>query len=118
MCCSREVHHRVKNNLQVISSLLTMQSLHVTDEKVKETLKDALDRIHSMGLVHQTLYERNLASNVDLATYFGKLAEALANSYSSGKGGVTVEVEVEGVPGPGTRRAAGACWPTKCCPMP
>jgi two-component sensor histidine kinase len=91
----QEVHHRVKNNLQVISSLLTMQSLHVTDEKVKETLKDALDRIHSMGLVHQTLYERNLASNVDLGTYFGKLAEALANSYSA-PGGVTVEVEVEG----------------------
>ncbi|CUW38506.1 Putative Signal transduction histidine kinase(Signal transduction histidine kinase, subgroup 2, dimerisation and phosphoacceptor domain,361-436;ATPase-like, ATP-binding domain,421-547) [Magnetospirillum sp. XM-1] len=92
----QEVHHRVKNNLQVISSLLTMQSLHVTDEKVKETLKDALDRIHSMGLVHQTLYERNLASNVDLGTYFGKLAEALAGSYSASPGGVTVEVEVEG----------------------
>ncbi|BAE52721.1 sensor histidine kinase [Paramagnetospirillum magneticum] len=92
----QEVHHRVKNNLQVISSLLTMQSLHVTDEKVKETLKDALDRIHSMGLVHQTLYERNLASNVDLGTYFGKLAEALAGSYASSPGGVTVEVEVEG----------------------
>lgn len=92
----QEVHHRVKNNLQVISSLLTMQSLHVTDEKVKATLKDALDRIHSMGLVHQTLYERNLASNVDLGTYFGKLAEALANSYSTTPGGVTVEVEVEG----------------------
>ncbi|KIL99778.1 signal transduction histidine kinase [Paramagnetospirillum magnetotacticum MS-1] len=93
----QEVHHRVKNNLQVISSLLTMQSLHVTDEKVKATLKDALDRIHSMGLVHQTLYERNLASNVDLGTYFGKLAEALAGSYSSSPGGVTVEVEVEGI---------------------
>ncbi|WP_152427033.1 sensor histidine kinase [Paramagnetospirillum caucaseum] len=92
----QEVHHRVKNNLQVISSLLTMQSLHVTDEKVKATLKDALDRIHSMGLVHQTLYERNLASNVDLGTYFGKLAEALAGSYSTTPGGVTVEVEVEG----------------------
>jgi two-component sensor histidine kinase len=92
----QEVHHRVKNNLQVISSLLTMQSLHVTDEKVKETLKDALDRIHSMGLVHQTLYERNLASNVDLGTYFGKLAEALAGSYCATPGGVTVEVEVEG----------------------
>lgn len=92
----QEVHHRVKNNLQVISSLLTMQSLHVTDEKVKATLKDALDRIHSMGLVHQTLYERNLASNVDLGTYFGKLAEALAGSYASSPGGVTVEVEVEG----------------------
>lgn len=92
----QEVHHRVKNNLQVISSLLTMQSLHVSDEKVKATLKDALDRIHSMGLVHQTLYERNLASNVDLGTYFGKLAEALAGSYAAAPGGVTVEVEVEG----------------------
>lgn len=94
----QEVHHRVKNNLQVISSLLTMQSLHVRDEVARNTLKDALDRIHSMGLVHQTLYERNLAANVDLASYFGRLAEALAGSYGGGKGGagVTVEVEVSG----------------------
>ncbi|MDO8608444.1 MAG: histidine kinase dimerization/phosphoacceptor domain -containing protein [Phaeospirillum sp.] len=92
----QEVHHRVKNNLQVISSLLTMQSLHVADNTARETLKDALDRIHSMGLVHQTLYERNLASNVDLGIYFGRLAEALVSSYGSGKGGVTVHVDVTG----------------------
>jgi len=92
----QEVHHRVKNNLQVISSLLTMQSLHVRDEVARNTLKDALDRIHSMGLVHQTLYERNLAANVDLGAYFGRLAEALAGSYGSGKGGVTVEVDASG----------------------
>jgi two-component sensor histidine kinase len=92
----QEVHHRVKNNLQVISSLLTMQSLHVGDETARATLKDALDRIHSMGLVHQTLYERNLAANVDLGVYFGRLAEALVGSYGSGKGAVTVQVEVEG----------------------
>jgi len=92
----QEVHHRVKNNLQVISSLLTMQSLHVRDEVARNTLKDALDRIHSMGLVHQTLYERNLAANVDLGAYFGRLAEALAGSYGSGKGGVTVQVDASG----------------------
>ncbi|CAA7621368.1 Signal transduction histidine kinase [Candidatus Terasakiella magnetica] len=93
----QEVHHRVKNNLQVISSLLTMQLLHVSDDTARTSLKDALDRIHSMGLVHQTLYERNLAAKVDLGVYFGKLAEALVTSYGIGKGGVTVEVEVEGV---------------------
>ncbi|CCG41771.1 sensor histidine kinase [Magnetospirillum molischianum] len=92
----QEVHHRVKNNLQVISSLLTMQSLHVRDEVARNTLKDALDRIHSMGLVHQTLYERNLAANVDLGAYFGRLAEGLASSYGSGKGGVTVQVDASG----------------------
>jgi two-component sensor histidine kinase len=92
----QEVHHRVKNNLQVISSLLTMQSLHVRDDVARNTLKDALDRIHSMGLVHQTLYERNLAANVDLGAYFGRLAEALAGSYGTGKGGVTVQVEATG----------------------
>lgn len=92
----QEVHHRVKNNLQVISSLLTMQSLHVGDDAARQTLKDALDRIHSMGLVHQTLYERNMAANVDLGIYFGRLAEALVSSYGSGKGGVTVSVDVTG----------------------
>lgn len=92
----QEVHHRVKNNLQVISSLLTMQSLHVGDDTARATLKDALDRIQSMGLVHQTLYERNLASNVDLGVYFGRLAEALVGSYGQGQGSVSVQVEVEG----------------------
>jgi len=92
----QEVHHRVKNNLQVISSLLTMQSLHVTDEATRGTLKDALDRIHSMGLVHQTLYESNTAARVDLGTYFGKLAEGLAGSYATSRGAVTVQVEVTG----------------------
>jgi two-component sensor histidine kinase len=92
----QEVHHRVKNNLQVISSLLTMQSLHVGDDRARATLKDALDRIQSMGLVHQTLYERNLASNVDLGVYFGRLAEALVGSYGQGQGSVSVQVEVEG----------------------
>lgn len=92
----QEVHHRVKNNLQVISSLLTMQSLHVRDDVARNALKDALDRIHSMGLVHQTLYERNLAANVDLARYFGRLAEALAGSYGLGRDGIVVEVEASG----------------------
>jgi two-component sensor histidine kinase len=49
-----------------------------------------------MGLVHQTLYERNLAANVDLGVYFGRLAEALVGSYGSGRGGVTVQVDVAG----------------------
>ena len=92
----QEVHHRVKNNLQVISSLLTMQSLHVNDDTARATLKDALDRIHSMGLVHQTLYERNLAANVDLGIYFGRLAEALVGSYGPGKGSVAIQVDVTG----------------------
>lgn len=92
----QEVHHRVKNNLQVISSLLTMQSLHVNDDVARATLKDALDRIHSMGLVHQTLYEHNVAASVDLGTYFGRLAEALAGSHQLGTGGVTIQVNVDG----------------------
>ncbi|RAU23162.1 histidine kinase [Paramagnetospirillum kuznetsovii] len=92
----QEVHHRVKNNLQVISSLLTMQLLHVKDKAARDTLKDALDRISSMGLVHQTLYENNMAANVDLGVYFGRLAEALVGGFSSRKGGVTVQVDVSG----------------------
>lgn len=92
----QEVHHRVKNNLQVISSLLTMQLLHLKDEAARDALKDALDRIASMGLVHQTLYEHNLAANVDLGTYFGRLAEALVSGYAARKGSVTVQVNASG----------------------
>ncbi|CAA7612929.1 sensor histidine kinase [Magnetospirillum sp. SS-4] len=92
----QEVHHRVKNNLQVISSLLTMQSLHADSDAARDTLRDALDRIHSMGLVHQTLYERNMAANVDLGVYFGRLAEALVGGHGPSGGGVTVSVDVTG----------------------
>jgi two-component sensor histidine kinase len=92
----QELHHRVKNNLQVISSLLTMQSLRIEDKVAQATLKDALDRIHSMGLVHQTLYQRNEAASVDLADYFSQLTGALAGNHAGPLGSVAVEMAIEG----------------------
>jgi two-component sensor histidine kinase len=92
----QEIHHRVKNNLQVISSMLTMQSMHLGDEGAKGVLQDALDRIHSMGLVHQTLYEGNQAAAVDLSRYFNGLVRSLGGSHQAADRRITIAAEVAG----------------------
>ncbi|MGE5503922.1 MAG: sensor histidine kinase [Actinomycetota bacterium] len=93
----QEVHHRVKNNLQVVSSILTMQSLQVSDEAVHRVLQQALDRVHAMGLVHQTLYLRNEASAVDIGTYLQSLAASLSLTYDADGRGIAIVVDAQGM---------------------
>ena len=73
----KEVHHRVKNNLQIISSILSLQSDHVNDDpRVQEMLKDSQGRIRSMSFIHESLYQNKYFSSVDLAEYIrGSFAE-------------------------------------------
>jgi two-component sensor histidine kinase len=93
----QEVHHRVKNNLQVVSSILTMQSLQVADAAARTALQRALDRVHAMGLVHQTLYLRNEASEVEVSTYLDSLARSLEATYDTEGRGIAVHVAADGV---------------------
>lgn len=88
----QEIHHRVKNNLQIVASMLTMQALQMRDEAVRAALQDALDRIHSMGLVHQTLYTRNEAARVAVGTYLRTLVESLGNTYGAEERGIGVTI--------------------------
>lgn len=79
----KEVHHRVKNNLQVISSILSLQTAHVDgDERILELLRVSRDRIRSMSFIHESLYQNKDFSSIDLATYIDGLSRNLVMSYS------------------------------------
>jgi two-component sensor histidine kinase len=76
-----EIHHRVKNNLQVVYSLLDLQSDLVADAKIVNILRESQNRIKSMALIHQTLYESKDFVQVDFANFLDTLAPTLISSY-------------------------------------
>ena len=78
-----EIHHRVKNNLQIVHSLLDMQSAVISDPQVQEMLLDSQNRIRSMALIHQSLYQSKNFSAVSLGTVLETLVPILMQSYRS-----------------------------------
>lgn len=93
----REIHHRVKNNLQVISSLLALQSLGIEDPKAQRRLKDSQERIRSMALIHEQLYKSRDLMRIDMREYVQSLAASLAHIYGVASGTITVAVKVDEV---------------------
>jgi len=87
-----EIHHRVKNNLQVIHSLLNLQSSVISDPAVKTMLMDSQNRIQSMALIHQTLYQSNDFARVDFAGFLDILIPTLLTSY--GQTSQTIDLKV------------------------
>jgi PAS domain S-box-containing protein len=77
-----EIHHRVKNNLQVVTSLLAMQSERIADPVVHQLLQDSQNRVRSMALIHQTLYQSGDFAEVDFAGFLDALVPTLFDSYS------------------------------------
>lgn len=77
----KEIHHRVKNNLQVISSILNLQSSFVSDERTLEILEESRNRIHSMATIHENLYLTTNFSSIDFASYLQNLSTKLISSY-------------------------------------
>ncbi len=77
----REIHHRVKNNMQIIQSLLSLQSHEVQDEEYKKLLVDSNNRIRSMALIHETLYRSDSLSGLNLQVYFNEIVNYLLKIY-------------------------------------
>jgi PAS domain S-box-containing protein len=92
----KEIHHRVKNNLQVISSLLYLQSDKVKDQQALDILLDSQNRVKSMALIHEKLYSANDLARVDLGDYVKNLAGQLFRSYKKSSQ-VQLHVEADGV---------------------
>jgi PAS domain S-box-containing protein len=91
----KEIHHRIKNNLQVISTLLYLESGNFKDKNVIEAFRDSQHRVKSMALVHEKLYQSEDMVSVDLADYIQNLADYLFQSYSLGNGKVILKLDVE-----------------------
>ena len=89
----KETHHRVKNNLQIINSLLNMQQHFVTDEKSKKIVVDSQNRIKSMSLIHQKLYQNKVLTGIETKSYFSDLIESLCDSYGIQPRQITLKIE-------------------------
>ena len=93
----QEVHHRVKNNLAVICSLFYLESIHSTDEQASETFRDMQNRVHSMALVHESLYGAENLARIDFAQYARNLAEDILASHGNPTVPVHLEADLEPV---------------------
>ena len=78
----REIHHRVKNSLQIISSLLSLQSSEIDDEEIIERYKESENRIHTIALIHESLYNSTDISNINFETYVHILVMDIIHSYN------------------------------------
>ena len=93
----KEIHHRVKNNLQIISSLLNLQSNRITDASTLQVLGDSQARIRSMALIHEKLYQSQSLAKIDFGEYVQSLATDLFRSYHRNITGIQLNVQVDEV---------------------
>jgi PAS domain S-box-containing protein len=93
----KEIHHRVNNNLQIISSLLKMQSSAITDPRAAELLLETRNRVLSMSFIHQSFYGSYNLSEIDFGTYIRKLTDNLLNVYKAPDKDVIINIRAEGV---------------------
>ena len=91
----KEIHHRVKNNLQVVSSLLSIQGREITDSKALEAVNESKNRVKSMALIHQYLYGDHDLKSIDMQQYIVQLSKSLFGAYRVDHDMVELRTEVE-----------------------
>ena len=91
----RELNHRTKNNMQVISSLIDLQTAAVSDERVRGMLQDTRDRVRAMSLVHEFLYKSRDLARLDIRDYVEVLANAMVLSYQEQAGKIELSLNIE-----------------------
>ena len=91
----KETHHRVKNSLQMISSLLYLQSENIEDEKAAASVKDGQIRVKSMALIHQKLYQNDNLTGVEVTDYIEDLAESIFQSHNINNDKIALNIDVE-----------------------
>lgn len=93
----KEIHHRVKNNLQIISSLLYLQSRQTVDTEAQEMIRESRSRVQAMGLVHETLYQSENLALIEISSYLNKLVLYLKKIYEGERERIRVEVDAVGI---------------------
>lgn len=91
----REIHHRVKNNLQIVSSMLNLQSLSITDQGTREIFRESQTRVRSMALIHEKLYRSEDFARINMAEYLSGLAASLYMSYTTAPGQIELQTDLE-----------------------
>lgn len=93
----KEVHHRVKNNMQVISSILSLQSSYIHEPKTLDILRESQNRIKSMAFIHERLYRTKDFSKINFSDYIENLSKSLINTYEAGQVKVNVSFDLDEV---------------------
>jgi len=91
----QEIHHRVKNNLQIISSLLNLQARHIQDQNFLDMFKESQNRVQSMSLVHERLYQSNDLAHINFHDYIANLADALYQSHGIDNTDIALEINIK-----------------------
>lgn len=89
----REIHHRVKNNLQVISTLLFLQSGEITDPEIIENYRESENRIQSIALIHEKMYQSTDLSSIDFTSYINSLIDDISHSYDTGQKDIKIQID-------------------------
>jgi PAS domain S-box-containing protein len=93
----KEVHHRVKNNLQVITSLLRLEARRVENPGTRIVLRDMQNRVHAMAALHERLYRSNSFAEIEIGPYIGQLVEQLVRSVAPNPEKITIQLDVASV---------------------
>ena len=93
----KEIHHRVKNNLQIISSLLSLQSRTIEDEHILNLFRDSQNRVRLMALIHEKLYQSEDLGNINLKDYIQVLVSYLLGSYNINAGSIDLSIHIDDI---------------------